>query len=212
MKTVFAAILVSAALQSQSNPSSDDARQTYALIKPSLLRAAEKMPEEFYAFRTVPEVRTFGEMIAHVADGQLRMCAVVKGEQVTANASSKKTKADLVAALQASFDYCDPIYSTMTDAAGAAQVRWARWDMSKLGLLNWNISHDNEMYGIIGAFLRIKHRASVERAAATVESKGCLIPNNSSLPCAPISRNSASKKPELRLMSTVSWRPEAAPS
>ena len=44
----------------------------------------------------------------------------------------------------------------MTDAAGAAKVKWARWEMSKLGLLNWNISHDNEMYGIIGAFIRLQ--------------------------------------------------------
>ncbi|HLK49517.1 MAG TPA: DinB family protein [Bryobacteraceae bacterium] len=145
-----------ASLYAQNNPFTDDARQTYALIKPSLLRAAERMPEEFYSFRTVPEVRTFGEMIAHVADGQLRMCAVVKGEQVTANAGSKKSKADLIAALQASFDYCDPIYASITDAEASAKVRWARWEMSKLGLLSWNIEHDNEMYGIIGAFLRIK--------------------------------------------------------
>ena len=40
--------------------------------------------------------------------------------------------------------------------AGIAKVKWFRWDMTKLGLLNWNIAHDNEMYGIIGAFLRIK--------------------------------------------------------
>jgi hypothetical protein len=101
-------------------------------------------------------VGTFGEMIAHVANAKFRMCGVVKGESPTANAASKTTKAELVAALRASFAYCDPVYETMTDAAGAAKVKWARWDMSKLGLLNWNISHDNEMYGIMGAFLRLK--------------------------------------------------------
>ncbi|MBZ5579579.1 MAG: DinB family protein [Acidobacteriia bacterium] len=155
-KAVVLVLCSAAGLCAQGNPFSDDARQHYAFIKPSLMRAAEKMPEENYSFRTVSEVRTFGEMIAHVADGQLLMCAVVKGETVTANARSKKSKVDLVAALKASFDYCDPVYASMTDAAAAAQVRWARWNMSKLGLLNWNISHDNEMYGIIGAFLRIK--------------------------------------------------------
>ena len=154
--TLIAPLLAAAGLHAQSNPFTDDARQTYALIKPNLLRAAEKMPEEYYSFRTVPEVRAFGEMIAHVADGQLLMCAVVKGEKVSATAASKKSKADLIAALQASFDYCDPIYASITDAEAAAKVRWARWDMSKLGLLSWNIEHDNEMYGIIGAFLRIK--------------------------------------------------------
>ena len=135
---------------------SNDARQTYALIKDSLLRAAEKMPAENYSFRTVSEVRTFAQMIAHVADAQFRMCGVVKGESPKADAASKTTKPELVAALKASFDYCDPVYASMTDATGAAPVKWARWDMSKLGLLNWNISHDNEMYGIIGAFLRLK--------------------------------------------------------
>lgn len=143
-------------VRAQDNPFSADARQTYALIKDSLLRAAEKMPAEAYSFRTVPPVRTFGEMIAHVADAQIRMCGVVKGESPIANATSKTTKAELVLALKASFDYCDPVYATMTDSAGAAKIKWARWEMSKLGLLNWNISHDNEMYGIIGAFLRLK--------------------------------------------------------
>src|ERR1700690_1943805 len=114
------------------------------------------MPAAEYSFRTTSQVRTFGEMIAHVADAQLRMCAVVKGEQVSANAASKTSKADLVSALKASFDYCDPVYASMTDAVAARQLKWARWDMSKLGLLNWNISHDNEMYGIVGAFLRLK--------------------------------------------------------
>jgi hypothetical protein len=140
----------------QDNPFSADARQTYALIKDSLLKAAEKMPEEHCSFRTVPEVRTFAQMIAHVADAQMLMCGTVNGERNAATAGSKTSKADLVAALRASFAYCDPVYATMTDAAGAAKMRGARWDMSKLGLLNWNISRDNEMYGIIGAFLRIK--------------------------------------------------------
>ena len=160
MHRVSTAILIAAlfatALIAQNNPFSADARQTYAMVKDSLLKAAAKMPEESYAFRTTPEVRSFGEMIAHVADAGLLMCAVVKGEKVSANARSKTSKADLVAALKASFDYCDPVYASMTDAAGAAPVKWFRWDMSKLGMLNWNISHDNEMYGIIGAYLRIK--------------------------------------------------------
>src|SRR5579863_2408997 len=149
---LFGALLLSAA----ENPNSDDARQTYAFIKKDLLRAAEKMPAEDYSFRTVPEVRTFAQMIAHVTDAQVRMCGVVKGESPTANAASKTGKAELVAALKASFDYCDPVYASMTDAVGAAKVKWVRWEMSKLGLLNWNISHDNEMYGIIAAFLRLK--------------------------------------------------------
>ena len=154
---MLAAFIVSvSALRAQDNPFSADARQTYAMIKDSLLKAADKMPADAYSFRTVPQVRTFGEMIAHIADAQVRMCGVVRGEQVPNISTGKTSKADLMAALKASFDACDPVYDKMTDAVGAGKVKWARWEMSKLGLLNWNISHDNEMYGIIGAFLRIK--------------------------------------------------------
>ena len=156
MRTLVLTLLLSAVVHAQDNPFSADARQTYALIKGSVLKAADKMAAEDYSFRTVAPVRTFGEMIAHIADGQIRMCGVVKGETPVANAGTKKTKEELVAALKASFDYCDPVYESMTDTVGAQKVRWARWDMTKLGLLNWNISHDNEMYGILGAFLRVK--------------------------------------------------------
>ena len=55
-------------LPAQNNPISSDARQSYALVKDSLLKAADRMPAQDYSFRTVPQVRTFGEMIAHVAD------------------------------------------------------------------------------------------------------------------------------------------------
>jgi uncharacterized damage-inducible protein DinB len=154
-----AACLGVSALAAQDNPFSDDARQSYALVKNSLLKAADRMPAEDYSFRTTPQVRTFAEMIAHVADAQMLMCQVVTGEKTTAQARFEKPKSDkpsLVVSLKASFDYCDPAYASMTDKQGAAPVTWFRWRMSKLGLLNWNIAHDNEMYGIIGAFLRIK--------------------------------------------------------
>jgi uncharacterized damage-inducible protein DinB len=154
-----AAVAGVTALAAQDNPFSDDARQSYALVKNSLLKAADRMPSEDYSFRTTPQVRTFAEMIAHVADAQMLMCQVVTGEKTTAQARFEKPKTDktsLAASLQASFDYCDPVYASMTDKRGAAPVTWFRWKMSKLGLLNWNIAHDNEMYGIIGAFLRIK--------------------------------------------------------
>src|SRR6266446_5386818 len=105
MHRIFTCILAASLfsvpiLRAQDNPFSADARQTYAMIKDSLLKAADKMPADAYSFRTVPQVRTFAEMIAHVADAQLRMCGVVKGENQTAGAGSKSTKAELVPALK----------------------------------------------------------------------------------------------------------------
>jgi hypothetical protein len=145
-----------ATLKAQTNPFSADAKQSYTGIKNTLLKAADKMPEENYSFRTTPAVRTYGEIIGHIADTQLLLCGMAKGEQKAGNAGTKTSKADLVAALKASFDYCDPIYNSMTDASGAAMVKMFGRDVSKLGVLNFNIAHDNEMYGTAVAYLRIK--------------------------------------------------------
>ena len=99
---------------------------------------------------------------------------MVKGESRAATAASKTTKTELVAALKSSFDYRDPAYASMTDTAGAAQVKWGRWDMSKLGLLNWNLQHDNEMYGSWVPACALKascrHRAN---QGHTIFRRGC---------------------------------------
>src|SRR5271167_2613290 len=118
--SVFAGV---ASLQAQTNPLSSDAKSDYISIKNNLLKSADKMPEENYSFRTTPQVRTYGEMIAHIADVQTMLCATAKGEQKRGNAAGKTTKADLSAALKASFDYCDSVYDSMTDATGAQTVK-----------------------------------------------------------------------------------------
>src|SRR5215831_4486079 len=129
------------------NPFSADAKQSYTGIKNTLLKAADKMPEENYSFRTVQQVRTYGEMVGHVADIQMVLCGLVKGEQAKPVSTGKTSKADLIAALKQSFDYCDAVYDSMTDAAAATKVTMFGRQLTKLGVLNFNVSHDNEMYG-----------------------------------------------------------------
>jgi uncharacterized damage-inducible protein DinB len=153
---LIASLSPAALVYAQDNPFSSDAKGAYTGIKNTLTRAAEKMPEENYSFRTVPEVRTYGEMVTHIADVQFMLCGMAKGEQKKGEAPAEKTKAAASAYLKSSFDYCDSIYNSMTDAAGAAKVKMFGRDMTKLGVLNFNIGHDNEMYGNMVAYLRIK--------------------------------------------------------
>jgi hypothetical protein len=154
---MLVAILAAAAHASaQSDPISADAKQDYATVKKVLLKSAEKMPEENYSFRSTPQVRTFGEMIAHIADSQTALCSIAKGEQKRGNAAGKTSQADLSAALKASFDYCDPVYDSITDTSGAQVVKVFGRDKSRLGVLFLNIAHDNEMYGQMVAYMRIK--------------------------------------------------------
>jgi hypothetical protein len=42
----------------------------YDTIKRDIVDAAEAMPESEYGFRATPQVRTFAEIIGHIADSQ----------------------------------------------------------------------------------------------------------------------------------------------
>lgn len=152
--TLGAALVTGSAFA--QNPFSTDAKTSYTGIKNTLIKAADKMPEADYSFRTTPQVRTYGEIIGHIADTQLALCGMAKGEQKAGTAGKMTSKADLVAALKASFDYCDAVYNSMTDSSGAAMVKMFGRDMTKLGVLNFNTMHDNEMYGTAVAYLRLK--------------------------------------------------------
>ena len=143
-------------LPAQIQPYPSEAKAAYTRVKGFLLAAADKMPEENYGFRATPEVRPFGQLIAHVADSQWRICGTVRGEQKQGDAASKTSKADLVAALKASFEYCDSAYDSLNDATSSQKVPLFQRDFSKLSVLFLNTSHDNEMYGTISVYLRLK--------------------------------------------------------
>jgi uncharacterized damage-inducible protein DinB len=138
-------------------PSVADAiRQSYNNVKNNLLKAADKMPDDGYAFQPTPAERTFGGWIAHVADAQTAGCSRVLGTPKTPSAGSKTAKADLVAALKDSFDTCDAAYAALTEANGGETVQSFRGPSPRLAVLAFNVAHDNECYGSIAVYLRLK--------------------------------------------------------
>ena len=154
--TLMGALFGVVALNAQ-NPFSTDTKNFYNGIKGTMTKAADEMPEADYSFKASPAERTYGEIVGHIADVQLALCGTAKGEQKKGDAGTKTSKADLVAALKASFDYCDGVYDSMTDAEAANKVKMFGPNMvTKLAVLNFNIAHNNEMYGQMVVYLRIK--------------------------------------------------------
>src|SRR5580693_8049632 len=105
--------------QASENPFSTINKRGYERTKGILLRSAEKMPEENYSFKPVDTVRSYGQIIGHLADTQYMFCSMTLGEKGPALdiEHTKTSKADLIAALNAAFVYCDKAYDTMTDAS-----------------------------------------------------------------------------------------------
>ena len=151
-----AAVLAFACMAQAQNPLSTETKQAYTGIKNNLTRAAEKMPEEAYSFKASPDVRSFGELIGHIAMSQMRTCSAVNGEMKQSSAGSAKTKAELVTALKDSFAECDKAYDSLTDATASQMIKGPRGERSKLGMLVGNTTHDNEEYGYLAVYMRLK--------------------------------------------------------
>jgi len=154
---ISAGLFACAGAFAQSNPLSSGTKMLYGMVKVNLVKAAEKMPEANYSFQPTPDVRTFAQLIGHVADAQYLFCSAVKGEKKASDAEKSKTaKADLVAALKASVEYCDGVFNAMTDAAAGDVVKFFGRDSNKLTILNFNVAHDNEHYGNVVTYMRLK--------------------------------------------------------
>lgn len=143
----------------QDNPVSKNTRRFYGGVKNFLLLSAEKVPDEYYNFKPTDGVRSYGQIIGHIADSQYAMCAIVLGEKNPSASIEKNrtSKADLIAALKGAFTYCDRAYDGMTDATAGQMVKFMGSDTTKLGVLTANLIHSGLHYGNLITYMRLKN-------------------------------------------------------
>ena len=142
-----------------ANPFSTYNKIFFARMKTILVASAEKMPEENYNFKPTDTVRTYGQIVGHIADAQYNFCAMALGETNPGLKieETKNSKADLVDDLKSALTYCDKAYDTMTDAASLQTLKMFGMDMPKFGVLNINNAHDMEHYGNLVTYMRLKN-------------------------------------------------------
>ena len=154
---VVCGFLTAAALCAQNAPSQAAAlKQGYNGIKNNIMQAAAKMADADYGFQPTDAERNFGGWVAHVADAQMNSCSRIAGSPKQLNAGSKTSKTDLIAALKESFDTCDAVYDATTDANASDPVQSFGGQTTRLASLWGNIGHDQECYGTMAVYLRLK--------------------------------------------------------
>ena len=150
--------LLAAAAANAENPISNDTKMVWGIANNDIVKAAEKMPEESYAFKPSHDVRSFAQLVGHASDAAYMFCSAANSEQKAPMniEKEKSSKADLVAAAKAAVAYCNAIYSGMTDAKGAEMVKFFGGDRTRLGVLNFNNAHTMEHYGNMVTYMRIR--------------------------------------------------------
>ena len=143
----------------KDNPLSAWNKHVYGHLKIVLLRSADKMSEENYNFKPTDAVRSYGQIVGHLADSQYLFCSMALGEKSPAAKieQTKTSKADLIASLKEAFAYCDKAYAGMTDAAASQAVVFMGGETPRPGVLIINNMHAMEHYGNLVTYMRLKN-------------------------------------------------------
>jgi len=168
---VASSLLIPARAQTGQQTSPKDPMATWLhnafnTNRKNIVRSAEKVPEELYSLRPGPqvEVRTFGQILGHLANFNYMWCSQAKGEKNPGQGSDFEklsSKAGLLRALSDAFTYCDGAYSALTDPSGleiiaVTQENGRQAQVPRMSLLVLNYGHNNDHYGNMVTYMRIK--------------------------------------------------------
>lgn len=166
-----------------TDPLATAVKGSFKQISANLIGSAEQMPEENFSMKlgTMPEVRTFGSMVGHIINANYFFCSQAKGEanpQTTNYETTPQTKAQLVAAMHAAIDYCQPAYDSLTDATAMQMVSAPGQNGTpgrpqlRVAILIRNVAHNNEEYGNLVGYFRTKNLVPPSTAAANAAAAG----------------------------------------
>jgi hypothetical protein len=176
-----AVLLVAATTYSQQPPATGQKiglatslQRGYAGIKANFTAAADKMSDADYSYKvgSTPEARTYGQLIAHIAQSQFGQCSALNGVpnpmQGKQLEQELKTKAEITKALADSYALCDTAFAAVTDANATEMVKAGQNEQTRAASLYGVIVHGNEIAGTAYAYLRSKNIVppSTERAMA----------------------------------------------
>jgi uncharacterized damage-inducible protein DinB len=160
MKLAAIALFCVAGLSAQTSPKNPlvaSSQALFSVAKGDILKSLDKIPDNLWSFQPTPDVRTVGQLFAHIADGQYEFCSAADGKQIDKGVEkTAKTKADVAAAVKEAFAYCDAQFAKMTDADAAALVPFFGRQLSRLSILDFNTAHTMEHYGNLVTYMRIK--------------------------------------------------------
>jgi len=137
------------------------AQGAWANAKRDIVESADQMPEADYGYKPVATVRTFGEVLVHVADTNFFYCARSKGEaSPVPDGTLEKTattKAAIVKALGESVAFCDAVFAALTPASAADMIKAGNNQIPRVQPLFGNVSHNVEHYGNLVTYFRMKN-------------------------------------------------------
>jgi hypothetical protein len=121
-------VLLSAAAlgQQTKSPVSDVLRTMLAGREKNTIAAFEAMPADKFGYKPTPEQMTFGHLGAHIVSSNYFFCSNVGDvpQPKTEELKGTEGKDKLVAAMKASFEFCDSALAKADDSKMGENITW----------------------------------------------------------------------------------------
>lgn len=157
---VLLTVAATVAVPAQADPNVASAKAGLMQVKSYVMKSVDQVPEDLLAFKPTPEVRSMGQLFGHIADANFGICGMASGQKpgMADIEKTKTTKADLKAALEASFKFCEAAFDGLTTARASETVAkfFLPGTHTRLGVLTFNTAHDFEHYGNLVTYMRLK--------------------------------------------------------
>src|SRR5262245_31405156 len=150
-------LLCAAGATAQAGTASGGIQAVYDIAKGYVLRSADQVPEGKYSYRPVQTVRTFGQILGHLADSNNAFCATAGGTPTAEGNSIEQSttkKADLIAKLKQSYAACDAVYNATKDAGLTKTVPMFGQQMTVSQVLTLNAARNYEHYVNLVTYMR----------------------------------------------------------
>jgi uncharacterized damage-inducible protein DinB len=143
--------------EATANPVVSSAKMLYQRDAKNMIAAAEEMPADKYSYHPTADQWTFGKLVAHIAQSNGGLCGALSGTTAPkeTHVSETASKADLVAALKASFDFCGPVLDGLTDAKLGEPITVFHRTMPRAMALVLLPSDLADHYSQMAAYLRL---------------------------------------------------------
>jgi uncharacterized damage-inducible protein DinB len=144
---VFSTLALSTCALSQTRSTAQSIRGHFSSVNQKVLEMAKDFPDDKYDFKLKSEMRTFGEVIVHIASGNVYAAKAGKGEKVSwdeLDPKDYKTKAQIVSLMEKSISDAEATLKSLPDDSFAKAIE--PW----IGVTE----HSAEHYGLLVAYYR----------------------------------------------------------
>ena len=146
--TILLAGLAACAFAQQPKPKTpaENISQYFHGVNDQVLEMAKDFPEDKYQFKLKPEMRSFGDVIVHIASGNVYAAKAGRGEKVKwdeLDPKNYKTKAEIVALLEKSISDANAALKASPEGPQKILEPW-------MGVME----HSAEHYGLLVAYYR----------------------------------------------------------